>query len=232
MRSWFIWRGEDSRNHGIILQSSPGIVRAQERVTQITVPGRSGDLTYTEDAWEPYAVNLAVTIRGSDNARSCWQWLTGSGMLTLSSDPLRQQEARVINSITLEKVSRNMDAWAGDITFWCQPLKGAIHEAAETVTDGDYIINQGDVPAKPIITLAGSGLLVVDIGGRSLSVSNITSAEGGVVIDCAAEQVTTLNGGTLITERSGGDFPVLPLGKSLVTVAADSCTIKKEVRWL
>jgi phage-related protein len=43
--------------------------------------------------------------------------------VTFSGEPDRKQAARVIGAITLNRISRNMDKWQGEVQFYCQPLK-------------------------------------------------------------------------------------------------------------
>ena len=239
MRSYFIWNGQDSRNFGIYLQHAPEIIRAQERVTQLTVYGRAGDLIIPsgDAVYDSYPLTMTVTIKGVDNVRRVWQWLRGDGRLTLPSTPNMEQDARVINSITLQRVSRNLDAWQGEVTFWCQPLRRPIHERAESITSGAYIVNDGDIPAKPKIILTGTGDLSVTINGTStLTVFEVTAAQEGAVIDSDAEEVTpkvrSILGSGLITSQAVGEFPILPVGRSLITFTASSCEIVKGVRFL
>ncbi len=234
MRSWFIWNGINSINRGIILETSPEIVRAQERVTQITVPGRSGDLILLEgeDVYEPYALNLSFTVRGARNAAEAWHWLKGSGTLTLSCTPDLVQDARLINAVNLVRVSRNLDMWSGDLSFWCQPLKRLSTEKLETVTTGDTLVNQGDVTARPVIELTGTGTLIAGIDGVYMAVNDVTSAQGGAVIDCDAEEIRALLTGELITKQASGDFPLLPFGRHELIFQATSCRIKRGVRYL
>ena len=235
MRSWFSWNGQNSLNRGIILETAPEIVRAQERVTQVTVPGRPGDLILLEgdDVYEPYALNMAITVRGAENAQRCWYWLRGAGTLSLSCTPDLVQDARLMNAVNLVRVSRNSGLWSGDLSFWCQPLKRSLHEKMETVTTGTVLINQGDVTARPRIELTGTGTLTATINGRTITITEVTAAQGGVVIDCDAEEIRALLTGDLITQQSTGDFPLLPVGRYALTFTGGSaCRIKKGVRWL
>ena len=47
-QSFFIWNGIDCRSMGIIMRGPAAIVRPEERVQHVTIPGRSGDLTELE----------------------------------------------------------------------------------------------------------------------------------------------------------------------------------------
>ena len=47
-RSFFIWKNKDCRSMGVWLQGPVAIVRPEERVKHVEIPGRSGDMTQTE----------------------------------------------------------------------------------------------------------------------------------------------------------------------------------------
>ena len=48
MRYSFTWKGETSTSYGIRLTEMPQVIRPEERVKHIVIPGRSGELTETE----------------------------------------------------------------------------------------------------------------------------------------------------------------------------------------
>jgi phage-related protein len=47
-QSFFICNGIDCRSKGVIVRSPAPIIRPEERVQHVEIPGRSGDLTETE----------------------------------------------------------------------------------------------------------------------------------------------------------------------------------------
>ena len=44
-QSFFIWKNKDCRSMGVKLSGPAAIIRPEERVQHIEIPGRSGDLT-------------------------------------------------------------------------------------------------------------------------------------------------------------------------------------------
>ena len=53
---WFHFKGKDSRDFGILISAAPEKVRAERRVEQVTIPGRSGELTMDEGTYAPYVL--------------------------------------------------------------------------------------------------------------------------------------------------------------------------------
>lgn len=218
-QSYFIWNGIDSRTQGIVLRKPAPLIRPEERVKHTTIPGLSGDLTEIEGEhiYNSYIQTVEMSVRDHTQVRSIFGWLRGGGYITFSSDPDKEQEARIIGAVTLERVSRNLDHWAGTVQFYCQPLKQRIYDLAETLTASGTIRNNGDVVCKPIILAtpsSGATTMTIAIGGKTLS---LTGVDGIRKIDCLAQEITNADETALYTVKSAGPFPTLERGGNLIT---------------
>ena len=234
-QSYFIWNDVDSRNKGIIIRHAAPIIRPEERVQHVVIPGMSGDLTEIEgdNIYNAYIQTVEISVKSATQVHAAFRWLRGSGYVTFSGQPYRKQEARIIGAVTLDKVSRNMDHWAGQVQFYCQPLKEALSETAITLTASGTVNNNGDVPAYPIILVYPTGqqsYVDVTVNGQTLRMTNI---RGGRRIDCKAKEITNIAQTVLVTKNSAGPFPVLQLG--INTVSGSGWTrleIYKQERYL
>lgn len=223
-RTYFIWKGTDCRNMGVQLQDALPIIRGEERVEHITIPGRSGDLTMTEGerVFNSYIQTARISIKGVQRVPEILDWLTGAGYLTTGSEPNRQQLARVIGAVTETPHSRNLDWWSGEAQFYCQPLKEALHEARITMTAAGTVINAGDVIARPyykVTATANGGDIVLQMTHTSGSSTvrealTIPGISGGanVYIDTATGIILNNNQNVLLNSISSGDFPILQPG--------------------
>ena len=231
-QSYFIWNGKDSRSMGVWLAASVPIVRPEERVKHIEIPGRSGDLTLLEgyNIFNSYIQTASIIVKNSMRIRDVYDWMRGDGYVTFSGEPDRKQYARVIGAVTLEKHSRNLDWWAGEVQFYCQPLKQLLNEEPVTITSsGSTIINRGSVDARPRITATFSGGGYITIQGRTIAPSSI--AGGTMVFDCDACIITNTAGTT--EYESTGTFPVLAPGSNTVTGSGwTSLVIERRERFL
>lgn len=215
-QSYFIWNDIDCRSLGVKLAAPVPIVRPEERVEHIEIPGRSGDLTLVEgeNIYNSYIQTASLLVKGGTRIREIYDWLRGSGYVTFSGEYDRKQAARIIGAITLEKQSRNLDWYAGDVQFYCQPLKQLLTEETVTITSsGASVYNRGDVDSKPRITATFSGGGSITINGATIAASSV--AGGTMVFDCDACIITNAAG----TSRyeSTGTFPVLKPGANTVT---------------
>ena len=221
-KSYFIWNGMDCRNMGVTLAGPVAIVRPEERVKHVEVPGRSGDLTQLEgeNIYNSYIQTATIQVRGGFHVRDVYRWLRGSGFVTFSGEPDRKQPARIIGAITLDKYSHNLDIWTGEVQFYCQPLKQLLtSETVEVTSSGTAIYNAGDVTEKPKIKLTASGgNATLTIGGNTTLMLNLTSGVN-YVLDSETQEMITLSGGGSVTNQTVGEFPVIPVGSQTITGA-------------
>ena len=239
-QSFFIWNGADCRSKGIILLGPAPIIWPEERVQHVQIPGVSGDMTETEgaDIYNSYIQTVTMHVKGGFRTGEISRWLRGAGYVTFSGEPDKKQPARVIGAVTLNKHSRNLDWWSGEVQFYCQPLKELLQEAKVTVTTtGAAVRNGGDVTCYPMwkVTVSGSGsgkTISLGAGGNTLTVTGLT---GGTVvwIDSRSMEVWNAARTATITEKSIGEFPQLDTGNNTVTFTGiTSIEIEKRERYL
>ena len=219
-QSFFIWNGADCRSKGIHLRGPAPIIRAEERVRHVQIPGVSGDLTETEgtNIYNSYIQTISMVVRGGYRVREVYQWLRGAGYVTFSGEPDRRQKARVIGAITLNRISRNLDNWAGEVQFYCQPLKELLREKTTEVTSsGTAVRNSGDVDERPLIKLTASGTsALLTVGSSSLAITGLTSGQK-IWIDSETMEAVNEAKTESLTAATAGDFPVLQPGSNTIT---------------
>ena len=205
MGSWFIWNGKDSRTMGVIVTQAPPHVYPEERVEQVQILGRPGALLIPQGdgIYNPYVKSIGIANRGTVDHRELAAWLRGSGQLIVSTEPGFVYDARIIAEAQAERVFLNN--YSGLVDFLVQPLKSEYPpEPAMTIeADGDgstEITARGDVPARPVYRVEGTGTIVLTVGdgsetgtGSVLSVA-LDETMDGFVVDTNAAMVTSLDG--------------------------------------
>ncbi len=235
-QSYFIWKNKDCRSMGVKMGGPVAIVRPEERVRHVEIPGRSGDLTETEgeDIYNSYIQTATILVHGGYRAGKVFDWLRGSGYVTFSGEPDRKQAARIIGAVTLNKHSYNLDWWAGEVQFYCQPFKQLLNEAKVTITSsGATVRNSGDVRCRPMWKVTPSATSAsITVGGKTFTVTGLTS--GTVIwIDSDSMEVWNADKTALLTVNSTGEFPVLAAGNNTVTGSGwSSIEIEKRERYL
>ena len=214
MKYSFTWNGVSSTSEGIRLREMPQIVRPEERVNHIVIPGRSGELTETEgnDIYNSYIQTVPIAVDSLAHVKDIEWWLRGDGHVTFCNESNRKQRARVINAVTFQKHSKNSSWYEAEVQFYCDPLKEALTESSiEITSSGGTITNPGDVESRPLITIIGSGDITIRINDRALVLEGVVS---GWKVDSDLEWV--IDGTTPLSGVCSGDFPRIRTGESAV----------------
>ena len=193
--------------------SYPPILRANLRATTVTLPGRPGELTQIEgvDIYEPYTRAMTIASAGAD-MQTALNWLRGSGTMILGNEPDYAYSVRLDAQLQMDKQYTNM--WSGSLQMRTEPFKraSAASSTIEVTTSGTTVNNPGNVPARPKITLTGSGSATLTIGGKTLTFTGLTS---GTVVDLQNQWI--LVSGSPVAGIASGEFGAFPAGNSTVT---------------
>ena len=230
MKYWFKWNGVSCVTKGIRLQGMPEIIRPEERVQHVTIPGRAGDVTLTEgaDIYNSYIQTLSIAVDSAADVAAAEKWLRGDGNVIFSGQSDLKQKARVINAVTFEKHSKNSTWWEAQVQFYCEPLKEpATSSTIEVTSSGTTVNNPGDVTSRPLITIAGSGNVTVTIGGKTIS---ITGAASGWKIDSDLQWVTNGSGAPQMGVYTG-NFPQFAPGNNTVAWTGSITKLTIDGRW-
>ena len=219
-QSFFIWKNTDCRALGVRLSGPVPIVRPEERVRHVEIPGVEGDLTQLEgeNIFNSYIQTATILVPGGFRVREIYNWLKGADFVTFSGEPDRKQPARIIGAITLNKHSHNLDWWTGEVQFYCQPLKQLIQEKVTEVTaSGTAVRNIGDVTEKPVIKVTPSGsTAVISAGGKTLTIPQLTSGTD-IWVDCQIMDIFNSDRSASLLRGATGEFPQLAVGANTVT---------------
>ncbi len=222
MALYFIWNGKDSRSMGIELGAAIPIVRPEERVEHVQIPGRSGDMTRLESdddsdpVFNSYIQTATIEVNGNYRTREIFNWLRGSGYVTFHGEPDRRQEARIIGAITLNRHSKNGPYWVGECQFYCQPLKELLQGKTNGIAPNGTVYNSGDVKERPDWSFVATDTsAAISAGGRTLEISGLTIGNA-YLVRSDVQMVLTADQLTDLTANSSGKFPVLEVGSNVV----------------
>lgn len=231
MMPWFIWKNQNSFANGLWINKLPPIVRAAERVKEITIPGREGALTVLEgkDVYEPVVKKCVVIARNYMDLQKILDWLRGSGEVTFSNEPDKKYFARIAAEVSFSRISNDMSQ--ATIVFACQPFKAKLHTEQDSVTinSSGTMYNPGDVASKPTVSVTGTGSdVTVTIGGNAMTFDDL---DGTIVVDCDANIVT--EDGSLWEGTYSGEFWRIPRGAVAVSQSGGSSVmIEPNWRWV
>ena len=225
---WFVWNGIDSRQFGLYVSKLPPILRAEERVSVVSIPGRSGHLTMTEGeaVHNSKKLNCIITATTDRDIQPILSWLSGEGQVIFANDPNYVYFARIISSIEFRRTCNSLQQ--ATVIFYCQPYKAQYPTESPVSLTGTSlsVINPGDVPSKPKVTVNYSGNINVSINDDEMTFTGISSK---IIVDCETNIITN-NDGTLWTGTYYGNFWNLEKGANTIT-ANHSVTLDIEPRW-
>ena len=231
MMPWFVWKNQNSVTNGLWINKLPPIVRAQERLQEITVPGREGVLTLTEgeDVYEPVIKKCVIIARNQMDLQSILEWLRGSGEVVFSNEPRFKYFARIAAEVSFGRISNDLSQ--ATVVFACNPFKGHLNtdQDALTVTTSETLYNPGNVASRPVVSVTGTGSNVsVTIAGNTMV---FNSLNGTIKVDCDAKIVT--QDGSLWAGTYTGEFWKIPKGEAQVSQSGGtSVTIDPNWRWV
>lgn len=155
---------------GLWVSELPGQSKAQERVTRIKIPGRSGDLTLKDgdNVFDAYLMECVVTARRDSDFEKILEWLSGNGDLVLSSSANRAYDAQITAEITFDNIDNNL--CQATIPFYVQPLKKQYPPESNFsgINEPYTIYNPGNVPSRPLVIIGLVG------GSQTLQIANRT----------------------------------------------------------
>lgn len=228
--AYFIFKNIDSRDMGIMISVMPEIVIPQRRVKQVVIPGRNGVLNEDEGAFENYTLTMECGRRGIENIDSICTWLTGTGELILYTEPDKVYHATMNNKIAISDVIYLFNSFL--IQFDCYPLKYSVNKTEEelTITEPTTVYNDGTYYSEPIITVHGTGNIVLIVNGTKFSLSNVN---GYITINAEIMEVYK-DAVNCNNQFSADGFPRLEVGENRVgfTGNVEKIEIYRNRRWI
>lgn len=200
----FYWKNISSDEMGIVVSKTPAISKGKRNIEKISIPGRSGFLTFDHGTYESFIISVECHFnKGVTSQDELLAWLDGSGKL--SFDNVRQWDAVIVNSISLEKVIGLYRSFL--IQFECQPIAEAISENIFVVTTSPTTLNisSATTQMEPILEITGTGDVQVSINNKTISLFGI---EGKYILD-SKWKVITDSFGLNASNKMLYEFPVL-----------------------
>lgn len=237
MLPYFVWNGVDCRTMGLAISTPPRVI-PEERVEQITVPGRPGAILRPEGVgiYAPYVLTIHAGNRGGASLQAILSWLRGPGTLILSSEPNRAYEARVINAGQLDHLFR--DTFQGDIQFFCQPLRAQVPAEADVTASSSPVAltNPGDVPARALYSVTGTGEIFLLMDGARVFEVVLPEEEAATVLVDTAAGMTVTSGGENYNNHATGSYRGLWIPTGAHSLAWEgsltALTVTPRWRWI
>lgn len=217
----FYWKNISSDEMGIIVSKTPAISKGKRNIEKISIPGRSGFLSFDHGTYESFIISVECHFnKGVTSQDELLAWLDGFGKL--SFDNVRQWDAVIVNSISLEKVIGLYRSFL--IQFECQPIAEAINENIFVVTTNPATLNITGATAQmePILEITGSGDVQVSINNKTFYLYGI---EGKYILD-SKWKVISDSGGLNASNKMLYEFPALVPENNIIEYIGDVTEFK------
>lgn len=209
--------GKDFKDFNTFFDGSKVFDKPKKDVETISVVGRNGDLTISNNRFENIDISIPCFIKENfiENYSALMDFLTsqdGYKKLETTEEPNTYRLAQFIEDVS-PKTGAFMKYGNFELVFNCKPQIFLNEGEKELlINDGDVLLNPTLKVAKPLIKVRGTGS--ISIGGRTLTLNENTSQ---TIIDCdiqdAYEGTINRNGDLIITT----EFPVLNVGKTAIS---------------
>ena len=230
---WISFGGVDSDEQDIRVAALPEIPIAAARGAAVEIPGRDGTLWLADETFDDVTLEVELEFdeeRLDDAAR----WLSGKGELILSSLEEFCWRARVERGIALKPGTYAGGRLRGTAAFVCQPFRYRPgRPAMAPITAPKRFSGQGTWPARPVITVHGSGDIHLMLNGATVL---FTGVDGRITLDCEAMMAFRdgVNASGQVSILSDDDaWPVLSTGQNSInwSGAVEKIVIVPNWRW-
>lgn len=221
MKAYIEFNGRKSIDLGLRILNQVEHTSTHNDVEQIEVPGRDGVLLKDNRRLVPVEKSFPCSLKARDNltaaqaAISDWLNVKGWHDMVLSWDPEHIYRASVVEGFDVKEVLRQFGKVK--LNFLAHPIKYLkTGRSAINLTKGMTLTNPGNVAAKPVITLRGSGNGTITINGRVTTLENV---QRELVIDMDKHLIYSGNlaAWDKVVRTANGAMPSLDIGRNTIT---------------
>ena len=217
----FTFNGTDSSKLGLRVTSDYVINSTGQDIDTVAVAGRDGDLLLPNNRLKSVTIELPCTIMSNrkltDVEGDISDWLNVAGYkdLTLSWDQDFIYRSAFIETFEIASLMRQFGKVK--LNFLTYPIKFYKQgRTTQTLSNGATINGLGNVNAKPIITLVGSGDCTLTINGRK---TKLRAVQNTITLDMQARQVFSGNlpAWDKVVRAPQYQMPYLDAGRNLIS---------------
>jgi len=207
------WKGVDITTKGLLALTQPEPQTPEMEVEVFPIEG-SDKSEVVEKGYRPYTLPVKFAIFDPDTyLDSAMEFLRGLGALISDDDTTKYWNARIVKQGKFKRMMQSSKIRETDVEFLVtNPFRYLVTESNVTLTSPGNVTNAGTVNSLPLLKITGSGIVVLNIGGRSVTY-NFDTAH--VFID--SESQRAYHSTTEKTNRMTGNFPYLTPGVNAVT---------------
>lgn len=236
-KNYFIFAGVSSMECRTLLCQVNNEIAPKREMSFQGIPGRPGDIIIDQDRWSNVKVKYTCAI--IDNFQIHYNALKNSlyrhrGYQRLE-DTIHPGEFRMaVFSEPIEpKTARYNNVGQFELIFNCKPQRFLKSGEHEILFDGEgMLFNATSFPAKPLITVYGTGAGTVNIGDFAVEVKELDEP---LILDCDNQNAYSIGGAETVINKNAKifapQFPELKPGENRVRWSGDVTGLQIIPRW-
>lgn len=235
--SYIEFNGKRSTEFGLKVTADVSFQSPEKRIEFIEIDGVDGEYAIDKQSLKNTTKSFPCvltpvqgqTIENQISAISNWlKTAKGWQSLIFGGEPDFIYTAMSHQSYPIDRMFANYGKAV--LTFTIKPTKlltSGVFE--EKMKNGQTLYNDGSLPAKPLITIVGTGNISVRIGE---SVMNLRGVDKGIIIDCKSMVIKSLDGTRPAGEKvSALPLPTIPVGFSKISWTGNVTEVRLLRRW-
>lgn len=202
---------------------------AEQRYTDYEV-GADEDGCIPDDSFKDISYTIKAYCFGETtdfNNNDVYAFLSGAKTLQISRYSGYYFKVKKISAIT---PTTNHDGKRVDyqIKFTLAPFKYSTDNEAISLENGGIIMNNGSRYSKPLLTVTGTGTVVINCNGDTMTLNNLD----GTAVTVDSTRLIAYKGTTLINSQVDGVYPMLASGQNLISwTGTATIALQKNERW-
>lgn len=197
MNPYIIYNGVSSETMGVIITELPTWHRAARRVSEQTIPGRSGAVVQDDGGYDMYSATLRLNVNGADE-RDVRAWLRGEGWMISSDEDGYKAYVYVYGQIDVDRMRIGSSCYDNyTVNLRVDPYLRETDEAALTFTTNDTFGGKGHDNSAPLIAVTGSGSPILMVNSATVYLLGLNGtlyldAETGTAYTIETDETTQL----------------------------------------
>lgn len=233
----FIINGIESKELKSHIEFRPQIATPRRKVERREVGGVSGAYLYDEEAYENTPIDLELILQAghSDDIGEIKDLIafTFQGGRYIDFTPYWDKNMVYRVEVVEPPMFRPIGTFDTICRYTVSLSAKPFREYTEKIISSNGTIENPTLyPAKPIITLTGTGDMKLIVNGEEYVFKNI---DDNIIIDSQIESAYRMVGG-----KPNGrdnrmytmDFPIFKSGKNVISTSGNATKFKVEVRWV
>ena len=223
-----IINNQNTKTLGFALKGRPNIPSSNKRYESTEVEGRDGSLTRFigyEDLKFSLTFNVLFQSDIKQKLREIKGVLAQAGTLSFDDAPNFYYKIKQAQISETESVIKASGVFS--VEFIAEPYE------YETSATGNYsvksftIANKTTTTALPVIKIYGTGTVVLNINGRGITITGLTS---DITLDSELQEAYT-GLTTNMNSSMNGEFPVLKIGSNTITWTGTVTKVEIDPKW-